>query len=54
MDISKVLEILSKHIIKLEDEIYLKDYELKNVKEKLSKIENHLENYYGGNNEERV
>ena len=51
MDISKVLEILSKHIIKLEEDLYLKDYELKNVREKLSNIENHLENYYGGNNE---
>lgn len=52
MDISKVLEILSKHIIKLEEDIYLKDYEIKKLKEKLNNIDKHLDSYYGGNNEE--
>lgn len=51
MDISKVLEILSKHIIKLEEDIYLKDYENKRLKEKLSNVENHLDSYYGGKDE---
>lgn len=47
MDISKVLEILSKHIIKLEEDIYLKDYEIKKLNEKLGNIETHLDSYYG-------
>ena len=45
MDISKVLEILSKHIIRLEEDIYLKDYEIKKLKEKISSIETHLDKY---------
>lgn len=45
MDISKVLEILSKHIIRLEEDIYLKDYEIKKLKEKISSIETHLDSY---------
>lgn len=53
MEITKVLEVLSKHIIKVEEENQFKDWEIQNLKEKLNKIENHLENYYGGTNEKR-
>ena len=45
MDIAKVLEVLSKHIVKIEEENQLKDWEIKNLKEKLSNIENHLDSY---------
>ena len=51
MEITKVLEVFSKHIVKIEEENQLKDWEIKKLKEKLSKIENHLDSYYGGNNE---
>ena len=51
MKISKVLEVLSKYIIKVEEENQLKNWEIKTLKEKLSKIENRLDSYYGGNNE---
>lgn len=46
MEISKVLEVLSKHIIKIEEENQFKDWEIKSLKEKLSNIENHLDSYY--------
>ncbi len=45
MEIAKVLEILSKHIIRLEEDIYLKDYEIRKLKEKLKSIEKHLDSY---------
>lgn len=51
MNLEKVFEILSLHIIKVEEENQLKDWEIKTLKEKLIKIENHLDSYYGGNNE---
>lgn len=35
MDTTKVLEVLSKHIIKLEEEIFLKDYEIKSLKSEI-------------------
>lgn len=47
MEIVKVLEILNNHILKLEEDIYLKDYEIKKLKEKLGNIETHLDSYYG-------
>ena len=34
MDIAKVLEILNNHIIKLETEIQLRDWEIERLKEK--------------------
>lgn len=49
MDITKVLEILNKHIINLETDIYLKDYEINKLKEKLKSVEEHIDSYYGGN-----
>ena len=45
MHLEKVLEILSKHIIRQEEDIYLKDYEIKKLKEKISSIEKHLDKY---------
>ena len=35
METAKVLEVLSKHIIKLEEEIYLKNYEIKSLKSEI-------------------
>ena len=51
MDIAKVLEVLNVHILKLESDIYLKDYEINKLKEKLTSIEEHIDSYYGGNYE---
>lgn len=48
MDIAKVLEVLNVHILKLESDIYLKDYEINKLKEKLASIEEHIDSYYGG------
>lgn len=36
MEIAKVLEILSKHIIKLEEENQFKDWEIERLKEKIN------------------
>ena len=46
MEFTKVLEVLSKHIIKVEEENQFKDWEIKKLKEKLNKIENHIDRYY--------
>ena len=46
MEITKVLEVLSKHIIKVEEENQFKDWEIQSLKEKLNKIENHIDHYY--------
>ena len=35
MEITKVLEVLAKHIIKIEEDNVLKDWELKKLKEEL-------------------
>jgi hypothetical protein len=43
LDITKVLEILNKHIIKLEEDISLKDWEIRGLKEKLSNVEKYIE-----------
>lgn len=43
MNLEKVLEILAKHIISLEEDISLKDWEIKGLKEKLSNIEKYIE-----------
>lgn len=45
MDITKVLSILNNHIVKLEEDIYLKDWEIKKLQEKLNSIEKHIDNY---------
>ena len=45
MDIIKVLGILNNHIVKLEEDIYLKDWEIKKLREKLNSIEKHIDNY---------
>lgn len=37
MDITKVLEILNSHILKLEEENQLKDWEIERLKEKYEK-----------------
>lgn len=36
MDITKVLEVLSKYIVDLENKIELKDWEIEKLKEKLN------------------
>jgi hypothetical protein len=46
VEIAKVLEILSKHIIKIEEDNQLKDWEIRSLKEKLKKVEDHLDSYY--------
>lgn len=48
MAITKVLEILNNHILKLEEDNQFKDWEIKRLNEKLNDIENHLDKYYGG------
>lgn len=54
MDITKVLEILNKHIIKLEEDISLKDWEIKGLKEKLSNIEKYIEKMEGLNDKMEI
>lgn len=39
MDITKVLEVLSKYIVELENKIELKDWEIKKLKEDKEKLE---------------
>jgi len=39
MDITKVLEILGKHIIKIEEENQFKDWEIERLKKELEKYE---------------
>ena len=38
METAKVLEILSKHIIKLEEELFLKNYEIKSLKSEIKTL----------------
>lgn len=51
MEIVKVLEILNNHILKLEEDNQYKDWEIKRLNEKLDNIEQHIDSYYGGENE---
>lgn len=51
MHLEKVFEILAKHIIKVEEDNQLKDWEIERLKEKLNNIEEHLEKYSGGKKE---
>lgn len=51
MEIVKVLEILNNHILKLETEIQLKDYEIERIEKELKQLKSGLEekiNKYGG------
>ena len=50
MEVTKVLEVLAKHIIKIEEQNQFKDWEIKRLNEKLDGIEKHI-NSYGGKNE---
>lgn len=50
MEVTKVLEVLAKHIIKIEEQNQFKDWEIKRLNEKLDDIEKHI-NSYGGKNE---
>ena len=45
MDITKVLSILNNHILKLEEDINLKDWEIKRLQEKLNSIEEYIDDY---------
>ena len=44
MELAKVLEILSKHIIKLEEENQLKDWELERIRKENSQLKDYMEN----------
>lgn len=50
MEVTKVLEVLAKHIIKIEEQNQFKDWEIKRLNKKLDDIEKHI-NSYGGKNE---
>ena len=43
MDITKVLSILNNHIIKLEEDIYLKDWEIEKLRKELEQLKSGLE-----------
>lgn len=45
MDLTKVLEILSKHIIKLEEENHFKQLKIENLEQKIKDIELHINDY---------
>lgn len=43
MEITKVLEILAKHIIKIEEDNQLKDWEIESLKKENSHLKDYLE-----------
>ena len=45
MDIAKVLEILGKHIIKIEEDNQFKDWEIERLNNKIKDIKEHIEKY---------
>ena len=45
MNITKVLEILGKHIIRIEEDNQFKDWEIEKLNKKLKDIEEHIEKY---------
>ena len=49
MIITKVLEVLGKEIIRLEDDNKYKDYEISNLKEKLKEVEEYIGGIYEKN-----
>lgn len=54
MHLEKVFEILAKHIIKIEEENQLKDWEIKRLNEKIKDIESYLDGYTGEKNEKEI